>query len=200
MIIYTPLDIPKLEPINWDQWWDVWNQHATPIVKTRHNHNYSHESPPWRGFDLYRKHDIFKNLHVYEAPLVPQVPVVIDLIKQIKNYCIFEPLLIRVAENLVPVLPHYDYDHNGRYEFRSILWNTYPTPIWQLNYENETREMILPNDTNSFYYLDKPVKHSAIYNPLYSKGLIKVYGKRKTTADELITKSISKYKDFVWIV
>jgi hypothetical protein len=200
MIIYTPLDIPKIEPNNWDEWWDVWNNHARPMVKVRHNHNYFHEIPALRGFDLYRKHDMFKKLHAYQAPLAPQVPVVIDLIEQVKKYCVFEPLLIRVAENLIPTSPHSDYSVSGKYEFRSILWNTYTTPVWKFTYENETRDMILPHDTNSFYYLDYPVKHSTIYDGQYSKGLVKVYGTLKSTTSDLISKSTAKYKDLAWII
>ena len=200
MIIYTPLDIPKIEPNDWDEWWNVWNNYASPVQKTRANHNYFHKSPPWKGFDLYRKNDVFKKLHIYEAPLAPQVPVVLDLIEQVTKYCVFNPLLIRIAENLVPILPHSDYKTSCKYDFRSILWNTYPTPVWKFDYKNETRDMILPEDTNSFYYLDHPVKHSTIYNALYSKGLLQVYGSLKSTTAELLNKSTFKYKDVAWVV
>lgn len=200
MIIYVPLDIPKIEPNNWDEWWEVWHTHAFPIKKARSNHNDDPEESPWKGFDLYRKNDSVKRFHVYDAVLAPQVPVVLNLVEQIKTHCIFDPWHIRVIENTIPVDSHSDYDMLGKYEFRSILWNTYQSPIWQFAYESETRDLVMPEDTNSFYYSDKPVKHSSVYSPNFSKGLLKVYGTLKPNAKEIIDRSLLKYKDIAWIL
>lgn len=200
MIIYTPLDIPKIEPNNWDEWWDVWNNHAGPVTKTKNNHNYFHKVPPWKGFDLYIVDDAFKKFYSYEARLAPQVPVVLDLVKQIKEHCIFNPTIIRVVENYTHTEPHSDFPTPNIYEFRSVLWNTYPDTMWKFHYNNETRDMILPNDSNSFYYADYPVQHSTSYDPKYSKGLVIVYGPVKPTATNLLDKSIDKYKDIAWVI
>ena len=200
MIIYTPLDIPKIEPNNWEEWWEVWNKHAMPMTKTRKNHNHSVIKTPWRGFDLYRIHDSLRHLHAYEAPLVPEYPVILNLIEQVKEHCILEPALIKVIENVIPVDPHYDLTYTDKYEFRTILWNTYKTPIWNFTYKNEIRDMIIPEDTNSFYYLDNPVKHSSIYNPSFSKGLLLVYGKPINNINEIVNRSVEKYKNVAWVV
>ena len=34
MIVYTPIDLPKIEPDNWDVFWDIWNGflHSSSIV------------------------------------------------------------------------------------------------------------------------------------------------------------------------
>ena len=34
MIIATPLDIPKLEPDDWATFWDLWNTHSGPLIKS----------------------------------------------------------------------------------------------------------------------------------------------------------------------
>jgi len=199
MIIYTPLDIPKIEPNNWDEWWDVWNEHAAPIIKRKRTPNHA-DYTLWKGFDLYKTPALLNKPHAYDAVMAPEVPVILDLIEQVKNHAIFTPVLIRVIENIIPVLPHYDNIIPNSYQFRSVLWNTYKTPIWNFTYENETRNMILPEDTNSFYYLDYPVKHESIHDPLYSKGLLLVYGKLKIETNELVERSINKYKDIAWVV
>jgi hypothetical protein len=202
MIIYTPLDIPKIEPNNWDEWWEVWNTYSAPLTKTRQNHNQIDHigKTTWKGFDVYRVHDLLKNLHAYQAPLVPTSPVILDLIEQVKKHCILTPTLIRVIENVIPVDPHSDLSYPNKYEFRSVLWNTYKTPIWNFTYENEVRDMILPEDTNSFYYLDYPVKHASVYNPSYSKGLLLVYGTQKNDTTKIVNRSVEKYKEVVWVV
>ena len=200
MIIYTPLDIPRLQPNNWDEWWEVWNSHAEPMVKTRKNHNDYNIKVPWKGFDVYRVQDSLKHLHAYEAPLAPECPIILDLIEQVKRHCILRPALIRVIENIAPVNPHYDLPYPNKYEFRSVLWNTYQTPIWNFTYNNETRDMIMPEDTNSFYYLDNPVKHASIHNPSFSKGLLLVYGSPIATINEIVNRSVEKYKEVAWVV
>jgi hypothetical protein len=200
MIIHTPLDIPKIEPNNWDEWWQVWDKHASPVTKARRNHNSIGDICVWKGFDVYRIHDSLKDLHAYKAPLVPEYPVILDLIEQVKKHCILEPALIRVIENVIPVVPHYDLPYLNKYEFRTVLWNTYQTPIWNFTYENETRDMIMPEDTNSFYYLDNPVKHASIHNPSFSKGLLLVYGKPKEDTNDIINRSVEKYKELAWVV
>lgn len=199
-LIYTPLDIPKIVPNNWDEWWEVWNNYSTSVTKTKQNHNPFNQSKLWKGFDLYRQNDVFKKYTLYETELAPQVSVILDLVEQVKKYCIFEPALIRVMENLITIPPHSDYKMPGHYEFRSILWNTYKTPIWQFTHDHETRDMHIPNDTNSFYYLDHPVQHASIYDSNYSKGLIVVYGPLVKNTTEIIDRSIKKYKDIAWIV
>lgn len=198
MIIYTPLDIPKIEPNNWDEWWEVWAT-AEEVFKHRNTHNNFNKDALWKGLDLYRRTDNFKKYHAYQAPLAPNVPVVQDLVEQIHEHCIFSPLLIRVIENIVPVLPHSDYPFTGKYEFRAMMWDTYKTPTWTFNYNGEDRKLVLPNDTNSFWYLDNPVTHASIYDPKYSKGLLQVYGTPKSNASELLDRSINKYKDIAWV-
>lgn len=195
MIIYTPLDIPKIEPNNWDEWWDVWNNHAGATVRTKPTHN-TVSGIPWKGLDIYKTFDV----HSYNAPMAPQTPVVLDLVEQVKKYCTIKPILIRVIENLIPIEPHTDTLRENNYQFRSVLWNTYKSPIWKFTYKNEVKDMILPSDTNSFYYLDHPVTHSCIYDPSYSKGLLLVFGPPVVNVNEIVNRSVEKYKDVAWIV
>jgi hypothetical protein len=60
--------------------------------------------------------------------------------------------------------------------------------------------MIMPEDTNSFYYLDNPVRHASVYDPACTKGLLLVYGKPKADIDDIVKRSIEKYKDIAWVV
>jgi hypothetical protein len=79
------------------------------------------------------------------------------------------------VENLVPIPYHSDHTF-AIYEFRSLLWNTYPEPVWQFRYQEEVFDMTLPQDTNSFLYLDHVSQHRARHHSLYTKGLLSVTG------------------------
>jgi hypothetical protein len=38
-VLFTPLDIPKIVPNDWDQWWEVWNNKSDKLIKIHNNHN-----------------------------------------------------------------------------------------------------------------------------------------------------------------
>lgn len=194
MILFTPLDIPKIVPSDWDAWWDLWNNHAQLINKKVTNHNPAFGSP-WKGFDLLNEF----NHEVYEAAVAPKHPAADDLIEQVRTHCPFEPTFIRVMENLETIQFHSDVLY-PKHEFRSVLWNTYPDSIWMFKYGDIVRQMSLPEDTNSFYYYDYPLKHAAHYDPRYSKGLLIVYGTPKPDFYEILNISTEKYKEVAWII
>jgi hypothetical protein len=191
MILVCPLDIPKIIPNDWDQWWSTWKQ-AEVMHKATKNHN----AIPlkWLGLDLYKIHDYSTN---YRAPYADQNPTVVDLCRQIKDSVKFKITLIRVIENLDPVGPHSDNTRNTP-SIRTFLWNTYQQPVWNFTNETTSYELRMPNDTNSFYYLDGPIKHSSIHNPNYSKGVLAIYGQPKDEFDTLLNTSYMKYCDYAW--
>ena len=40
MILFTPLDIPKIQPNNWDEWWEFWNNEIRTIIADFKQHNF----------------------------------------------------------------------------------------------------------------------------------------------------------------
>jgi len=206
-LYYTPLDIPRIQPKNWDQWWEVWNTHSAVIAKNEKNHNDTYGL--WKGLDLYRDPSmVFKlraagltGVHnpVYNAPYHYQSSVVIDLVHQVISRFPMHIICIRVIENLDEVPPHSD-ESSPAPNVRSILWSDYTEPIWRFDLGEKSLEMTLPEDTNSFYYLDYPLKHSAIYRPGNTKGVLVVYGvPMKDKFKEMTTRSYLKYIDYTWL-
>lgn len=197
MILYTPINIPKLEINDWPAWWNIWNNHTAFINKIATNHNTTTRDL-LRGFDLFHEGNPIR-YSLYEAVMAPKCKVVDNLVEQIFEHVPIIPKLIRVMENTSVVGAHSDYSA-PRDEFRAILWNTYDEPLWEFSYGNERRKLTLPDDTNSFYYKDYPLTHSAIHDPSKTKGLLLVYGPLKDNHTELIQDSVSKYKDYAWTI
>lgn len=197
MILYTPINIPKLQINDWTVWWEVWNKNIDFINKVGTNHNQTNKNL-LKGFDLYRNGNTLL-YSLYQAILAPKCNVIDDLVEQIFEHVPIEPKLIRVMENTSAVGAHSDYSV-PRDEFRAILWNTYEEPLWEFAYGAEKRKLHLPDDTNSFYYRDYPLTHSAIHDNTKTKGLLLVYGTLKRNHRELIEKSAEKYKDYAWII
>jgi hypothetical protein len=196
MILMTPLNIPKIVPNNWDEWWSVWNTHAKVITKARKNHNDTEGL--WKGLDLYTS-GRYAMPTVYAAPHAPSSPVVEDLINQIRKHIPIVLLKVRVIENLDVVLAHADH-HFPKEELRGFLWNDYKEPVWTFEHNRIQKKLILPDNTNTWYYKDYPMTHSSIYTPNKSKGVLVIYGLPRTEFDEFIKNSAETFTDYSWSI
>lgn len=193
MIITTPLDLPLVQPRDWDEWWNVWNTNKQVMEKVKKNHNTTQSN--WLGLDLYKKPGTVTN---YVAPVAPTSTVVTDLCEQVFTWPI-DITCIRVLENLEYIRLH--SDHSFKYHsVRSLLWSDYDQHPWFLEHNDQKRNITMPADTNSFYYLDGPVKHASRYQEGRTKGLLVVFGKFKKEMMDLVEHSAVKYKDYAWVV
>jgi hypothetical protein len=203
-ILYTPLNIPKIVPNDWDAWWQIWNEYAKPVIKAVNNHNDSEGL--WKGLDLFESFSckMFESFGynmetIYEAPKAPKAPVIDDLINQIRKNLPLIPLKVRVIENLDIVLPHSDHDYE-KDELRSLLWNDYDEPVWELSLNGIKKKINLPETTNTWYYKDCPMAHGSIYKQGKSKGIMVIYGVQKDNFYNFLNLSAKKFIDEAWIV
>lgn len=194
MILFTPLRMKKITPNDWEEWWKIWNNNAQIITKKHKNHN--NQIGVWKGLDLFTRIDIDM---IYEAPHAPKVRVIDDLIEQIQTSMPIELFKVRVLENFYEVPFHADHNY-PKYEFRCFLWNTYNSPVWSFEYENIKKELTMPEETNTFYYKDFPLKHHSIYDPNYTKGIMAIYGAPKKELTEFVKDSAAYFKDYAWII
>lgn len=198
--LYTPLDIPRIEPSNWDEWWSVWNTYAGPAIKVGTNHNTVLEEDTrsmWKGLVLYRDNNQYSDGEVYRLPLAPQLPAVNDIVKQIADAFPNNVYSITVLENLRQVPFHTDSPDTS-YHVSTILWSTNTLVNWILLEDNEVHVPKLPDDTNTFAYLDNPMQHCAVHHPTHSTGLIQIKLLDKSLLKSLIKESTEKYKGLVW--
>lgn len=200
MILYTPLDIPKIEPNDWSEWWDIWNTYSAPAVKKITTHN--PHSSRWNSLEIYRHAEsspIVDSI-VYDSPRAPDLPVIQDLVRQVKESLPVEVLYMRVIENKSFVLFHTDSNFPQK-QIRSLMWSTNKKLNWILRKTNNPTNYRpkLPEDSNTFFYYDYHTEHCATYDPSDSKGLMQIFISSTPEFDELINESAKKYAELSWV-
>jgi hypothetical protein len=199
IVLYTPLDIPRIEPNNWDEWWDIWNTYAGSATKKIETHN-SYESI-WKSLEIYRYTEsspIIDSI-VYECPRCPQTPVIQDLINQIQESYPGIVRYIRVIENQSNIKFHSDADV-PQHQFRTLLWTTNDKLNWLFKRNEEVFFPKLPKDSNTFYYYDYHTQHCAPYSSEISKGILQAFISFDSESDDLIERSSKKYENLAWVI
>ena len=201
MIIATPLDIPKIEPDDWELFWKIWHKHSDILVKTFQNVK---NSPAkigtinvWRGIDVYKKN---KTNAAWQAPyydIKNDLPI---MYQQLEKLQIFFTLLarVRIMESLQDIVPHTDSNLNA-WNTRAIFYCTDPSPQWYFTRPNteirDVKFLKLPNETNWFAYNDKHCWHGSKYNSKNPKLIIQLWGFLNGLT--IIKNSIEKYRNYV---
>jgi hypothetical protein len=198
MIVATPLDLPLIQPDDWSTFWNIWNTHAAPLIKTHQNHKDSEaeigNSSVWKGIDIYKK-----NLYTmsWKAPyydIQKELPLMHQMIQNCLPFGITN--CVRVIESLKNIPPHTDAGLN-QWNVRAMLRYTDKSPQWffvRPNNKEDVTYLQLPESTNWFAYNDKDCLHGSIYNPDHPKLLIQLYG--LVLDKDLLTRSIEKYKEY----
>lgn len=203
-VLFTPLNIPKIVPNDWEQWWDIWNKNTVNLIKKHKTHNSSYGEPGvlkgpnnvWKGITLYQSPN---SIMTYDCPNLSDTPIAKNISEQVLDNLPCSIMCIRVIENLYGIDFHTDHAM-PKQQLRSILWNTYDDPIWNFKLNDEVRELSLPESSNTFFYVDNPLQHSAIHDSTKSKGLLWIYGHRpfEKSITELAEASAKKFKQHSW--
>jgi hypothetical protein len=198
MIVATPLNLPRIEPDNWDIFYKIWNEHSGPVKKIKVNNNpfYTKEigdDTAWQGLDIYKKTNINLALDAPYFNIKHELPIMFNSIENLPIKNIYS---VRILQSKIEVLPHTDRNKD-EWAVRAFLQYTDTNPQWyftdQVNLK--TRHFLnLPNDTNWFAYNDASCLHGTVYNPLHPKLLVQVHFFGSIL--NLIQDSINKYKDY----
>lgn len=201
MIIFTPADLPRIEPDDWDTFWDIWDTHKKPLVKKIMNSPYS-ETPlgddsVWVGLDIY-KGPLAPHFPVsYEAPfydIKDRLPKLYDLISSIDKL----GLVARLSQSSADIAPHTD-NAKDKWHLRAYFHYTDPIQQWYFTkpFQTEKRKYItLPDETNWFMYNDLHAWHGTDFNPKINqkKILLQFYSMNDFTL--LARRSIQKYSSY----
>lgn len=200
MIIYTPLDLPKIEPDNWDTFWDIWNQHSGNLVKTVSNGAHSDSAvgrnDVWRGLDIYTNPNISIKPG-WTAPFYDIKPRLPKLYNTLISLPINGVRRIRLVSSMMKVDPHSD-DVRDTWVARAYFHYTAPKEQWFFtrpgDFHGKRTYITRPSETNWFSYNDLHCWHATDYSEEYPKILLQVYS--QSMPQELIDASITKYKDY----
>ena len=196
MIIYTPIDLPKIEPDNWDTFWDIWNRYSGNLTKAVSNGKHSGfvvgGSGVWQGLDIIKK----SGVTAWEAPFYDIKNELPKLHTSLINLPIPNLWRVRIISSMIPVSAHSD-DNLDKWSLRGLLHYPAKKSQWYFvepgNITGPRTYITLPEDTMWFAYNDKYCWHGTDYDPKNRKILVQLYYSGKI--DELLKNSIEKYKD-----
>jgi hypothetical protein len=220
-IISCPLDIPKIEPDNWNDFWEIWNREKGPTF------NRTRAAAPvlWNGLDLIEIGKTQRNK--YESTYSPQLAEsCVKMMASIREHMPYINIArCRLWESIEVIKPHRDKNKEARdrmplpAQFRSMLSDTNPSPTFYLSpvlNENETpqegvvaREIAFKSgkryyidsmleDTNSFVFDGTKVYHGSDYDPQYSKIILVLGGRLDLEKyDDIMERSSKKYANRV---
>lgn len=191
-MISTPLIFPKVQPSNWQKWWELWFKESRYLVKTKKNFNDS--QAPWWGLDLYVKKNVDSELYTkYKAPLISSNDLFLELINNLHMLPI-DVDVVRAVSSQSKVNPHRDTESQSL-SVRSLMYdnNVYPTFYYFKN--NIKMYQFLPDDTNTWAYWDHKCLHGTDHYRGHSKILIMFYGNFKKDVD--LTDHKTKYSNYI---
>ena len=173
-LISRVLNVPKVEPISWEKWWDFWNTNAKPLKKSVSNHNAG--SAQWIGFDCYR-HSSYNPATLtthYKAEFFDcseLLPMLSDVISQL-------PIFVsnaRIIQSRSMFPPHRDYTQDN-ISVRTMLYDSNPKSTFYYISSKSKDYQQLPDSSNTWMYYDHVALHGTDYNPAYQKIMIAYYG------------------------
>ena len=199
-VYYTPIELPNLEPDNWDLFWKIWKEKAENVSKLfKHKSPYTRlpvgDSTRWRGIEIFNPKNVNHALVMPKLDVSSLFPKMHETMVQLQEH--FEGYLkITLIESLRHIHSHTD---TARDTWQLRQYFHYPAPNQQwfftkpLDIEGPKTFIKMPEDTKWFGFNDGLAWHGTIYDSKYPKVIVKLYGTPKMS---LIEKSIETYENY----
>jgi hypothetical protein len=211
---WLPLDIPKIEFDDFEEFKHLWHQESIDIVRVKPDvaEPWSKEAHPLGKHSSWNKAQ-FKGLTLYQHPQIPisnqsfaakeykgDNKQLKRIVEQVFDYFPIHTMLsIFIWQSAMPIAAHRD---RGAYwkcptDFRVMLQDENEEPtLWVADVEKGDINYIdLPPDTNSFCWSNGTQIHGSDYHGK-TKHLLCISGiQHSVKSDELFERSIAKYKD-----
>ena len=198
---YTPIQLPKIEPDNWDIFWKIWNEEADFVHKTTHPHEKSrltlNDKTCWRGMEIYDPTATKSNrsIELVSIDIRDRLPKMYESIQTLKTF--FKSLSLIFIESQYSIGSHTDKNID-KWMLRSFFYYPSPEPQWYFtrpdDNKGERTYITLPQDTTWFAFNDSKAWHGTDYDEKYPKILIKAYGSLR---DDVLKDNLKRYEDYV---
>lgn len=225
-IPWLPLDIPRIEPDNWDLFWQLWNEKSGVIGRAA-----KQEDQMWKGLTIWTRPNVDTTKFNYAAENYDDWTIHFpQMFQQIKN-CVpwIELEKVVLWSNVNAIQPHFDPDYvifPWPDSLRIMLWDTNETPTFYMNkWPKRTAEfnpppvtvrsggtgyglgsisipydqrmyVDLPKDTNTFLFNNGAFLHGA--DLAKPKIIMAVKGRPNIYKWlQALESSYNKYKDYI---
>lgn len=194
-VVSSPISFPKVEPNDWERWWELWTTEASPAVKVVKNHNST--GGPWVGMNVYVKPGIDNIEYTgYNIKNVICPELFPSLFNNLDKFPI-DIAVMQIVSSRWPSPPHCDHS-NPRVSVRSLMYDNNFTPTFYYNINGNKKYQTLPNDSNTWIYHDNKHKHGSDYYYGHSKHLIIYHGQiKQDLLEENLKLSTAQYSTHV---
>lgn len=213
-IQWLPLDIPKIEIGNTDEFLDLWDRFHHDVVRVRPDvaEPWTKEEHPWgaksswhtaqfKGLHLYHTDKFDINSNSFAAKLYPgKIPIFERIVQQVFEYFPLHPFIsIFIWESTMPIAPHKD---KGAFwkcptEFRSMLYDENTEPTLYVAEDGSDQPIFInpPEDTNNFCWSNGKMFHGSTYHGRRKLLLCMAGPQHSQKSADLFDRSIHKYKN-----
>jgi hypothetical protein len=225
-IAALPLDLPKFELDNADEFWKIWNSANEKVARqiidrgADGTRNPSLDLTQWDGLALYEDENLLKDAAwrtkvspelaksqpKYLQRILDEMPFV--RIRSVRLWSAHRTIIAHYDGNMPPEL---DGIMKFPTEIRIMLDDQNPKETFWLcsskKHKPNSKEIVpdedryyvtLPPETNAFVWNNEDFLHGADYNPPYRKILVVIKGWVDVERlEELLDRSIAKYPDYV---
>lgn len=197
MIVYTPLNLPKMEPDEWDVFWNIWHTYSGDAIKRRVNRSESAakvgSTNVWQGLDIYKRSGMETAWDCPYFDISAELPMMYQLIKNLGIRSLYR---VRLIQSKIDIGLHTD-DNRDEWKIRGFLRYTSDKSQWYFSKPHGTERtyITLPESTNWFSYNDKHAWHGTDYDPEHKKILVQLFF-LEPVSNDLISSSIEMYKPY----
>lgn len=152
---YVPLDVPRIEPDNWDLFWELWNKQSDKIQASK----LKNDPVVWQGLTCWLNPKCDPRVFNYNSAVVDDWSQYFPkMFEQIRN-CVpwYEIEKVVLWQNVAEVLPHFDPDafvYPWPDSLRIMIWdsNTEPT-FWLSRWPGQSKlSMPIISQRSGVYY------------------------------------------------
>lgn len=186
------LDIPPIEPDDWNLWWQIWQSSSKFIEKET---NFNGKDSGWRGLEIYRSHNYTYDCYSPSITFIDLQTVFPRMFKQIFQLPI-KLNYVRALQSIRAFSPHKDTFGKNFISLRSIIYDENPNPTFYY-IENKKIYQRLPKTSNTWIAYDSRCLHGTDFNKNYKKIMFYLWGEwEQDKGEELVKRSLELYKDF----